>query len=164
MVPALYESMIKPLLTEIFSTVELIALRLDPSVFELINDWGNQILKSLGEQAYSISMWVMRLTSSVAASLPRMFINVVLTVISTFFISIDFDRFVAFFTRQLKGNGVALFREIKQYLIGTLFVCLRSYIIIMSITFVELSIGLTLLQVRYSVLIAACISVFARML
>ena len=38
--------------------------------------------------------------------------------------------------------------EIQSYVAGTLFVCLRSYALIMTITFVELSIGLTLIGVK----------------
>lgn len=50
--------------------------------------------------------------------------------------------------------------QIKQYVVGTLFVCIRSYALIMSITFVELSVGLTLIGIRKSVFIAFCIAVF----
>ena len=38
--------------------------------------------------------------------------------------------------------------EIQPYVAGTLFVCIRSYALIMTITFVELSIGLTLIGVK----------------
>ena len=45
-------------------------------------------------------------------------------------------------------------------MVGTLFVCIRSYALIMSITFVELSLGLTVIGVKNSILIAFLISVF----
>ena len=45
-------------------------------------------------------------------------------------------------------------------MVGTLFVCIRSYALIMSITFVELALGLTLIGVEHSLLIACLIAVF----
>ena len=45
-------------------------------------------------------------------------------------------------------------------MVGTLFVCIRSYALIMSITFMELFLGLSLFGVEYALLIALCIAVF----
>ena len=50
--------------------------------------------------------------------------------------------------------------QIKEYIIGTLFVCIRSYAIIMSITFVELSIGFTIIGLEYALPIAFGIAIF----
>ena len=50
--------------------------------------------------------------------------------------------------------------EIQSYVVGTLFVCIRSYALIMTITFVELSIGLTAYWVENSLVIAFLIAVF----
>lgn len=49
---------------------------------------------------------------------------------------------------------------IKEYVVGTLFVCIRSYALIMSITFLELSIGLTVVGVENSIFIAFLIAIF----
>ena len=43
---------------------------------------------------------------------------------------------------------------------GTLWVCIRSYALIMSITCVELCIGLSLVKIPNPVIIALCISIF----
>ena len=50
--------------------------------------------------------------------------------------------------------------QVREYIIGTLFVYIRSYAIIMSITFVELSIGLNIAGLEHPILIAALISIF----
>ena len=43
---------------------------------------------------------------------------------------------------------------------GTLFVCIRSYALIMFITFVELSIGLSVIRVERAMLVALLIAIF----
>ena len=46
----------------------------------------------------------------------------------------------------LRGNTRNVVLQIKAYVVGTLFVCIRSYALIMSITFVELSVGLSIVR------------------
>lgn len=102
----------------------------------------------------------MEAISNIASSLPMLFIRLVLMIISTFFIAMDYEALSAFCMRQLSDKAQNVVRQIKQYVVGTLFVCIRSYALIMSITFVELAVGLTLIGIRNSVLIALCIAVF----
>ena len=83
-----------------------------------------------------------------------------LMIISTFFIAIDYNKIMNFFSKQIGSKVSNLITEVKDYLFGTVFVCLKSYIIIMTITFVELSIGLTLIGIDNSIIIALLISIF----
>ena len=72
----------------------------------------------------------------------------------------DYDKIMKFCIDQLSDKKKALFFEIKAYIVGTLFVVIRSYILIMSITFVELSIGLSLIGIKNVLLVSLFISVF----
>jgi len=81
-------------------------------------------------------------------------------IISTFFIAVDYDKLSEFVLRQFTGKARKLILDIKQYVIGTLFVYLRSYALIMSVTFVELSVGLSLLSIPNALIIALCIAFF----
>ena len=60
----------------------------------------------------------------------------------------------------LQGSTRNLVLQVKAYVVGTLFVCIRSYALIMSITFVELSVGLTLIGVNRAILVALLIAIF----
>ena len=95
-----------------------------------------------------------------ASSLPAFFIRLVLMIIASFFIAMDYDALTGFCMDQMSGRTKKIFLQIKEYVVGTLFVCIRSYALIMSITFVELAVGLTLIGVEYSVAIALFIAVF----
>ena len=117
-------------------------------------------MQSAGQMVSGISMEVMGWLSGFASSLPGMFINLLLMVITTFFIAADYELLTGFCLRQLGDRPKAVFMEIQSYVVGTLFVCIRSYALIMTITFVELSIGLTLIGVENSLVIAFLIAVF----
>ncbi len=159
-VPRLYTTHGQPLLWEVFIALEGMLIEMDPSLVATLNDMAQQFLVSLGQRVTGWSMAAMGVISGIASSLPALFIKIVLMIISTFFVAMDYDMLTGFCMRQLSERGKELFVQIKEYLVGTLWVCIRSYALIMSITFVELSILLTLIGIEHSVLIAFCTAIF----
>ena len=158
--PMLYSDYIQPLIWSILIDIEDFIMRLEPSLMEALEGMGTQFVQSLGNMVSSLSVKAMSAVSGLASALPGLFIKLVVMIISTFFIAVDYDRLTGFCLRQLNEKAQNIVVEIKEYVIGTLFVCLRSYLIIMSITFVELSIGLSLIRIPHGVLIALLISIF----
>ena len=158
--PALYEAHINPLIGKIYDSLESSFIRLDPELMNALDTLIQDSAASIGESISGLSMTVAGAVSGAASSLPGFLIRLLLMVISTFFISMDYDRLMGFILRQFNDRTQELFFQIKKYIIGTLFVCIRSYALIMSITFVELSIGLHILRVENAFLIALLIAVF----
>ena len=158
--PSFYRNTVEPVMQEIFDQIEQAALWKDFQLYSLLAEIENEILSTAGSLVSSVSVGAVSTISSFAAAVPAMFIKLVLLIISTFFISMDYDKLVGFCLRQLNSKTRNIVLEVKQYVVGTLFVCIRSYALIMSITFVELSLGLTLVGIDNGVLIAACIALF----
>ena len=158
--PALYEAHINPLIGKIYDSLESSFIRLDPELMNALDTLIQDSAASIGEIISGLSMTVAGAVSGAASSLPGFLIRLLLMVISTFFISMDYDRLMGFILLQFNDRTQELFFQIKKYIIGTLFVCIRSYALIMSITFVELSIGLHILRVENAFLIALLIAVF----
>ena len=147
-------------MTDLFDELEHALSQVDPSILETVDYLWDQLMQSLRSLVSGLSLSSMEVISDFASSLPMLFIRLVLMVISTFFIAMDYEALSAFCMRQLNEKAQNVVMQIKQYVVGTLFVCIRSYALIMSITFVELSVGLTLIGIRKSVFIAFCIAVF----
>ena len=160
MVPTFYSVHVQPLLWDVLTGMEIAFLDMDPSLAATLEDLTRQFLQSLGERVTGWSMAAMGIISGIASSLPALFIKIVLMIISTFFIAVDYERLTGFCMRQLSDRGKNLFLQIKEYLVGTLWVCVRSYALIMSITFVELSILLTFIGIELSVIVAFCTAIF----
>lgn len=78
---------------------------------------------------------------SVITSIPGMLITALIMIISTFFISMDFERITSFCLSQLPHKAADFVIMIKDYTIKILFKYIRSYALILSITFAELMIG-----------------------
>lgn len=158
--PMLYETYGAPYLAQVMANLEAILYQLDDGLVAAINSLGTQMLSALGSMISKISSSAISFASNFATSLPGFFINVVLMIISSFFIAGDYEKLTGFCINQLSDNAKKIFIQIKEYVVGTLWVCIRSYAIIMTITFTELSIGLSILKINHAVPLALCIAIF----
>lgn len=158
--PAIYSLHIQPVLTQLFDAIEQSVFPLDASLVSALEEAERQLIQSVGNIVSTLSFSAMESISGLASSLPGIFLRILITVISSFFIAIDYDILTQFFLKQFSEKTKALFQHIKEYVAGTLFVCIRSYALIMSLTFLELSLGLSLIGITNAVFIALLISLF----
>lgn len=163
-IPSIYKSYIEQPIIEIISHLEesLAGVSSDTEVINILDNLGNDIINSVRGKIPDISVSALGELTGIAKKVPSIFIKLVLTVISTFFIALDFDRIAKLFnkilSKSMKHRMIIL--KTKEYLTGTLWVVIKSYITIMAITFAELSLGLTLIGINNSVLIALLIAIF----
>lgn len=158
--PSIYANQIEPSLIASFDGIEQAVYRMDPTLMAALSDLFTQFVQSLGELITSLSVKVVGAISTYATSLPGLLIKLLLMIIATFFIAGDYAVLSGFVLRQFPDKGKKLIIRIKEYTVGTLFVCIRSYALIMFITFVELSIGFTLIGIPNSILIALLVAIF----
>lgn len=158
--PDLYVTQISPLLATFLDFLEQTFFKIDPVLLQSLTTLSTQISKSIVELLSNISVKTVTVVSSYATTLPGFFIKFLLMIISSFFIAVDYELIVNFFKKQFSNKTNNLFIHVKEYLVGTLFVCIRSYVLIMSITFIELSIGLSIIGVDNAIIIALMISIF----
>lgn len=158
--PRIYLQYVNPVMRELFQELEHALGETDPAVLDTVDYLWGQLTQSLSSLVSDLSLTSMEAISSLASSLPALFIRLLLMVISTFFIAMDYDAMASFCMRQLDGWVRELVLTVKEYVVGTLFVCIRSYALIMSITFCELAVGLAIIGIENSVLISLGIAIF----
>lgn len=158
--PEIYGHYVEPLLTGFFNSFEQSVVHLDTSLLETFDELEGQFVQSVGQMVSNLSIEAMGLVSGAATSLPGFFINLLLVIVSTYFIAADYDQLTGFCLAQLNEKARTVFFQIKEYVVGTLFVCIRSYALIMSITFAELAVGLVVIGVDNAILISLAISIF----
>lgn len=160
--PNMYINNIEPLIFQLSGNVEDILVELDPALIQAIKDILSSIAESLGTIISKISSGVVSFISSTVSMVPSFFIIVIFTIISSFFFAMDYLNITGFITRQFSPKVSSIFFEIKDYIIGTLFRFVKAYSIIMTITFIELAIGLSILRVESAISIAlliACVDI-----
>ena len=158
--PQIYRNTLEPALETMFSSLEVYLDELDPAVVTALTDNMNSALGSLGSFVTNASVRIISYISGIAAAVPGSFLNVIITIIVTFFLAIDYPKVTGFILRQLPEKADFYIGEVRDYVGGTLLKCLASYALILCITFLEISVGLTVLRVPNAILIALCIAVF----
>ncbi len=103
---------------------------------------------------------------SVVKNIPSALLGIVIGIVAWIFFTKDYNRIVGFIKLQLPENKKNFLSEIKQVFSKTVLKMLRAYGFIMLITFCELFIGLTILNVigvsdnGYTAIIAILIAIF----
>ncbi len=158
--PSLYTETLLPALQNL--SVKLIELfdGLDPEAVATVNAVSSDLISALGNIVSNLSVKTVGLISGAAGSLPGLVVAVLISVISTFFIASDYDAITGFVLRQLSDKARHLVQEVKRYIVDILGKYIRSYLLIMTMTFAELLVGLLILRVPNAFLIALGIAVF----
>jgi len=114
-----------------------------------LDSWFSEMSSEVVTLITSFSTTALRLISGVAAAMPNLVLKIVLTVISTFYFSLDYDRILSFFLSFLPEKTLKLLRSLKEKAYTSLGVFIRSYFLVFLLTFAELSLGFAILQLPY---------------
>ncbi len=158
--PTLYTQTIEPGLRNLYANAQALAARFDPSVAEVVNMVLPQVISSVGGAVTSFSVGAVGKLTGLVTALPSALISALIAVIASFFTAVGYDSMKAFLQKNLPtkftetaGYAIHSFRNIlRQY--G------KSYLLVMLITFGELTLGLLIIGVRKPILLAALIAIF----
>ena len=154
--PSFYSQSISPTLSNAISAINELLARFE---IQYTLSTGT-ILSSLGTAISSISGTLISSAGNLALATPSFIINLVFTVVATVFMLMDLDLVVKFTHHQLSEKNSKLLHEIFERLKFVLKKYILSYAAIMLITFGEIWLGLTLLDITNAALIAAIIAAF----
>lgn len=158
--PQFFSTYFEPYIKDTFQHFENLFLSLDPNIISALEESSSSLISTLGNFVSKFSTMVVSYVSGFATAIPSIFLKTIITIIVTFFITIDFEKIINFIKRQIPENPSESIKESKKYITTTLFKCFLSYLLILTITFTELAIGLTILRIPNSILIALCIAIF----
>jgi len=158
--PALYTDSIAPWVQDTLASLETFTAKLDPDVAAAYSALTANIATSLSDTVVNVSKSVVTGVTSITLKTPGFLLKLIITVIATIFLSIDFPQIKAFIIRQLSDKNRDLLHNIHVHLSRTLGRYTRSYALIMLITFAEISIGLAIIGVKNAFAIGALIAVF----
>ncbi len=106
-----------------------------------------------------ITGWLPGFAASVALSTPDYIIITTVTIVASCYFAKDFDRIRSITKKFLKPKYREIANEIKDIAFTNIFKLIKSYAVILSITFVELSIGLLIIGIDNALLIALLIAI-----
>lgn len=156
--PELYQSAAPAVTDALNRTIERIVFALPDEMEEQIRAVAIQMLDDLQSNIFNFSTSAVAWAANKASLLPSLLISIIITVVATFFMTVEFDNIVHFCKLQIpekyRSQILSSWNAFSKMIAGML----SSYLLIMFITFIELSAGLILMRVNYAVLLAAIIS------
>ena len=158
--PEYYRTEVAPRVSDILHNVQLFISTLDPSITSSLEEYITSSLATLAEWVSSFSVSALAFVSSGIAAVPALFIKTLITIIATFFISVDYYEITLFIASQLPTRVISLMYDAEHYAKTALLQYIKSYSLILFITFCEIAAGLWILGVDSPMLIALVIAVF----
>lgn len=96
--------------------------------------------------------------TAVAKNVPGLLVTVIVTVVASCYLSKDYDVVMSFVHKNISSKANTLISEIKRIFFNSILKLGKSYVLIMMITFAELSVGLLIIGVGNPVSTAAIIA------
>lgn len=158
LMPRLYFSRLEPLLLEFNDWIVINAKTISPEAASTISQVVTNGINQIADIIKNISISFVQFVTKLISNFPLYLISVIFTIVLSVFISLEYDYIVSFLKRQLPDRIYANFEEARKFVSGTLWKMIKSYIIIMLITFIELFAGLSILKVNYALPIAAIVA------
>lgn len=120
----------------------------------------NSLLSQLGDFVSDFVSKAARYLYYYAVSLPEIMLFIILTVLAIYFISRDWMKIQQSINEQLPQSWLEKFRLFWHDMLSALLGVIRATLALMALTFVQLYIGLRILQLRYALLMAFIITIF----
>lgn len=98
-------------------------------------------------------------TISMVRHIPGILISIVFSILASYFLIRDKKKVKSSLAKLLGESITASLRDVKAYLSEAVFAYIKAQSILMSVTFVEVFIGLSVLNVKYSFLFALVIAI-----
>ena len=156
----IYAENIEPALLRVMDWYENLVASIDPSHAAQAESIGNNILGSLASWVASLSRSLVGYAQRLALGTPKFFISLIFCIVSTVFLSMDYPNITYFFLGQFPEKSQQTILEAKNYLLKTIGGMLKSYGLIMFITFCELNIGLRIIGIEDATVLSLIIAIF----
>jgi len=158
--PGWYTNEAAPVIEQILHKIERFAINIDPTVKRMAEEYSVTALEKLGSAISSLSVTALSRTSSFAAKIPSLFIQTLITIIASVFVSVDYYEITYFIAKQLDIKQISILYDAENYAKSAIGNYLKSYSLILFITFMEVGIGLWLMGIKMPFVISRFIAVF----
>jgi sporulation integral membrane protein YtvI len=156
--PTIYKESIEPLINTTIAKIRELTAELDPETAQYIDSMTASLSQSAGSLVTSASSTAIVALSVTVSSVPGFLLAALFTVLSSFFFTMDFSKIAGYVEDLLPDRAMAILHRLRA-MVGVLGVkYVKSYAILMSVTFIELAIGFFILGLENAVALAALVA------
>jgi sporulation integral membrane protein YtvI len=161
--PSYFEESALPTLNRLFDSAMAYINALPEAWQEQITGITDQIMTSLQDAVIGLSRQGVGFFSGMASRVPSFLIGFVFTIMLSFFISMQYEKVVDFLQLQMSPGVKKVALDLRIIVKDTVLKYFRAALTLMSITFVEVSIGLLVLGADHAIPVAFGIAIFDMM-
>ena len=158
-VPTLYKTYVEPYITLLEKYLVKTNNNLPSEVNSYLNQAISSVFDTLKNLILNISATLVSFLTTIIAAAPDALINITIMVISSFYFTLDYEKVIDYLGGILNEKVKKEIIEVKYFIENNLFNIIKSYGLIMFITFIELVIGLTIFKINNSVMLSLIISI-----
>ncbi|MCX8129636.1 MAG: sporulation integral membrane protein YtvI [Clostridia bacterium] len=118
----------------------------------------NENLTSLAPKLEGVIKSLVTYLINTITSIPKVAVFIIVTLLASYFISSDRNKISNFFSRQFPDNWSRNFSGIKSDTFTAVFAYFKALLILMSITFIEVSLGLFIIKADYVLLMGLIVA------
>jgi len=160
--PRTFQQDIQPAINTIMISISDFLASIDPNILAGVEALQSNILDGLSSVVTAISSRALIILTNMITSIPAFLLTFLFTIISSFFFTIDFQKVILFVKNQLGGKTIEVVSAIKESFSSTIAKFFKAYLMLMTLTFVELSIGFFIIGLSNAMGVAfiiACIDI-----
>ncbi len=157
--PDIIQNGVLPFLNEFLDGIEGLISTFDPQGGEVLQSIMSTVFQGINEGTIHLCSYAVSFMGTLLAKIPSAFFKTIITIITSIFISCDFQTVKKFLLSLIPPVGKVFLREGTQFFGKTVVKCAFSYIFILSVTFFELWIGFGVIGIKNSAIIAFIIAV-----
>lgn len=157
-IPSLYKTYVEPVLLNLSENIKDINTNLPIDTQIDLNSVVNNVLDSIKTIVSNVSSFLVKGATGVISNTTTILISTLTTIIASFFFVADFENIVDYLESLMSPKVKNVYIEAKDFFENTVFLVIKSYVLIMSLTFVELFIGLMLIGVENFALVSLIIA------
>ena len=158
--PRLYQYKLEPAMEVLYQWVSQSVDEMDPAMQTAVATLSTSLISALEKVFASISSYAVDFVSGMVTGVPSLVLSTLAMIFSAVFVALDFEKMRAFAKSHMTPKWIATYKVLRSYLTDTLLVVIRSYLIIMTLTFVELSILFLIFGIGNPFLKAFAIAIF----
>lgn len=159
-IPEWYQNTMEPFLQDSFSHVQIVWKDYDGAISSAITSIWEGLQNFLSEFVADLSRNVLTVLSNLLSSLPKFLLTFFIAIFSSFFFTSDYHNLSDFFFRQFSSDTQKIILSVRYFATHTFLNMFIASIKLMLLTFFELGIGLSFLDIKKAWLIALGITIF----
>ena len=159
-IPDLVYEYLYPVIWDIGDWMQQILEPIDMTLAQLVNEVGKTAASTLAKYATEFSGWAVKALASGVLSIPGALLSIVITVVASFYIAVDYQTVLDFLKRLIPAAHRDSVVDVVSYARTAVLVYIKSYSIMFCVTFAALWLGFAILGIPYKLGLAFGIAFF----